>query len=157
MRWCQRIEERTWMLWGQKAGIVPRKGQGYSVAPGPCTSIQQLHNSRAQPPHCWPLEAFPTPATGPSLCLPSTVKINYQPQSGAAEEQWLMVPPSLPQSKEEGTAVTREMLRSYTPDWHPKVTLYPPCGQGGSHHMDKMDPCIASLGAPQLHTTPVEK
>lgn len=92
--WYQRRAERTWMLWGQRAGMVPRKGQGPSVAPGPCSSIQQLHKSRAEhSPPCWPLETFPSPATGPSLCLPSSDKINYQPRSGAAEEQWLMVSP----------------------------------------------------------------
>lgn len=74
--WYQRRGERTWMLWGQRAGMVPGKGQGPSVAPGPCSSIQQLHKSRAEhSPPCWPLETFPSPGTGPSLCLPSSDKI----------------------------------------------------------------------------------
>lgn len=69
--WSQGREERTGMLWGQKAGMVLGKGQGHSVAPGPCISIQQLHNSRAQPPTAGPQQpSFHQPQAHPSACPP---------------------------------------------------------------------------------------
>lgn len=96
----QERKERTGMLQEKKTGMIPEKGrknmgalgtegwegpkEGTGTLCGPSgTSTQQLHNSRAQPLTAGPQEPSlhqPQPqASGPSLCLPSTDKINYQP------------------------------------------------------------------------------
>lgn len=93
----QKGKERTSVFQEEKIGMVPGKGrknrdalgtEGWDGPGGGTGTLRgpralHLHPAAAQQqstaPHCWPPAAFPSPATGLSLCLPSTDKINYQP------------------------------------------------------------------------------